>query len=320
MVNREPNVIEIAGLQKVYYKLFAKKPPVEVLHSISLEVRGNETFCLIGPNGAGKTTLVKILLGITRETGGRVSLFGRSPHEPFIRKTIGYLPERVVYPSAMTGATFLRMSGELHGLKGRVLSRRMSEMFEIFSLKGSAKDVLGNYSKGMLQRIGLAQALLHEANLLILDEPSDGLDPLGRKDLRELLKRLQSKGVTMFINSHILSEVEMIADRIAVIDKGSLLKVGRMEEFVYPSGEYVINVGDKVPMDVRSKLSGCTISDVDGRTSIHVPLHIDFNAVLSVLSGSQIRIASVTSKEITLEESFLNLLQPQSDNDTSGTC
>ena len=215
--------IETQGLTKRYRSKLA-------LEDLHLSVEEGEIFGFLGPNGAGKTTTIRLLLGLAYPTRGEVRIFGRSPQDVDVRRQVGYLPELFRFHEWMTGAELLRFHGNLYGLSSELLKTRIPEVLERVGLLGHEQRRIQSYSKGMQQRIGLAQAILHQPRLLLLDEPTSALDPLGRKEVRELLKRLREEGTTVLLNSHLLSEVEQTCDRIAILHRGRLLQQGRMDE------------------------------------------------------------------------------------------
>jgi ABC-2 type transport system ATP-binding protein len=219
---QEP-VIEVEELVKRYRQVLA------VDHLSFVTYRG-EAFGFLGPNGAGKSTVVKILTGLVRPTAGRVRLLGRPLGDREVRRRIGYLPELPTFHRWLTAEEFLAFHGRLYGLEGTALRARSREVLELVGLAGRARQRLGTFSKGMLQRIGLAQALLNQPELLILDELSAGLDPVGQRDLRSLLLDLKAGGLSIFINSHQLADVEAICDRVGIINLGRLLKLGAPQE------------------------------------------------------------------------------------------
>jgi ABC-type multidrug transport system ATPase subunit len=223
-------VIEVEGLRKTYREGWIRRRSLEVLKGLSFTVGPGEIFGLLGPNGAGKTTFIKILLGIVRASGGRATLLGHAAGSRRGRRQVGYLPENLRIARHHTGHSALDYYGWLSGLPLRVVRSRASELLPLVGLAQRAGDPVSKYSKGMLQRLGLAQALLHDPQLVILDEPTDGLDPVGRSHVRNVLQQLKQRGKTVFVNSHILQEVELICDRVAILDKGLLRYVGPVHE------------------------------------------------------------------------------------------
>jgi ABC-2 type transport system ATP-binding protein len=226
----EKLAIEVKGLAKDYgHRLFFSKR-IHALRSIDLEVQKGEVFALLGPNGAGKTTLIKILLGILRPTTGTASVLDNPCGSFEAKRKIGYLPENLVFPKHMTALAALSFYGGLSRVPNAVIKKRGAELLEWVGLKGRENELVRKYSKGMRQRLGIAQALLHDPEILILDEPTDGLDPLGRNQIRELVKALKGQGKTVFLNSHILQEVEVICDRVAILAQGEVRGLGTIEE------------------------------------------------------------------------------------------
>lgn len=211
--------VEIQGLYKLYGRLVA-------VEDVSLTMHRGEAFGFLGPNGAGKSTVVKILTGLVMPTSGMVRVLGHPVSHLESRRRIGYLPELPNFHRWLRASEFLAFHGRLYGLHGSELRKRCAEVLELVGLAGRERQKLGTFSKGMLQRIGLAQAILNRPDLLILDEPSSGLDPVGQRDMREMVLRLKHEGMGIFLNSHQLADVEVICDRVAIINRGMLLKVG----------------------------------------------------------------------------------------------
>src|SRR2546421_5400901 len=216
--SRSP-AVEIEGLRKVYGQIIA-------VDDISLVTYRGEAFGFLGPNGAGKSTVVKILTGLVAPTKGTVRVLGQPINHVQSRKQVGYLPEFPSFHRWFKARDFLEFHGRLYGLKSTLLEKRIMEVLEMVGLSGRENQKLGTFSKGMLQRIGLAQAIIHKPDLVILDELVSGLDPVGQRDMRELLRELKSEGTSIFLNSHLLADVEAVCDRVAIINQGRILKVG----------------------------------------------------------------------------------------------
>ncbi len=234
-------IIETKGLTKVYSSSF-KKNKVQALVDFNLNVEKGVIFGLLGPNGAGKTTLVKLLLGITFPTAGSASMIERDISDYKTKKEIGYLPENHKYPSYLKGGEVLKYFGRLSGMNGAGLDKRIDELLELVKLSQWKKTKVKAYSKGMMQRLGLAQALINDPELIFLDEPTDGVDPIGRKEIRDILAELKSRQKTIFLNSHLLSEVELITDRVGILNKGRLLREGTVKELTEKKEEYKLVV------------------------------------------------------------------------------
>jgi ABC-2 type transport system ATP-binding protein len=244
----ESPVIEARGLVKRYGRRAA-------VDGLDLRVEGGEIFGFLGPNGAGKTTTVRMLLGLARPSAGSGRVLGRRLGDPEARRAVGYLPENVHFPAWFTGLGFLRYHGALYGLSRRVVAQRAGEALERLGLAGRGDDHLRTYSHGMLQRLGLAQALLARPRLVFLDEPTSALDPRGRRDVRELLDELRRDGTTVFLNSHLLSEVERTCDRVAVVANGKTRYVGPTNPDADAPRELDVRVSD-LPVDVAGTLAG----------------------------------------------------------------
>ncbi|WP_235935084.1 ABC transporter ATP-binding protein [Candidatus Laterigemmans baculatus] len=223
-------LIKVHELRKTYRSGWTSRRRVEALRGVSLEVLPGEVFGLLGPNGAGKTTLIKVLLGIVRSSGGRASVLGQPAGSVASRRRIGYLPENLRIERHHTARSALAFYGRLSDLSGAALQRRIDSLLELVGLEGRDREPVSRFSKGMGQRLGLAQALLNDPELLILDEPTDGLDPVGRADVRKLLRRLGDEGKSVLMNSHILQEVELVCDRVAIMTHGTLRSLGRIDE------------------------------------------------------------------------------------------
>ena len=221
----EPPVPAIAtsGLHKAYGSRVA-------LHDLTLTVPPGEVFGFLGPNGAGKTTAMKILLGLVHPSGGQALVFGRPPAEPAARRRIGYLPEHFRFQEWATGAELLDFHGRLAGVGTRERAERIPELLERVGLAGRGGERVRRYSKGMTQRLGLALALLHRPDLVLLDEPTSALDPVGRREVRELVRELAAGGVTVFLNSHLLTEVEAVCHRVAIVSQGRVLASGPLDD------------------------------------------------------------------------------------------
>ena len=200
------------------------------LVSLDLEVNTGEVFCFLGPNGAGKTTAINVLLGFVPPTRGAAYLFGIDVRQPIARQRIGYLPEMTYYYKFLTAEELLRFYARIFGLPRAEADKRIDQLLKLVELEPARKRPIKSYSKGMQQRVGLAQALINDPDLLILDEPTSGLDPLGRMKVREIIQRLKSEGKTVFFSSHELGEVESVCDRVAIIHQGELKAVGRVAD------------------------------------------------------------------------------------------
>jgi len=226
------DVIRIEGLTKQFHSGWPGRPPATVLDGLSLSVGVGEVYGFLGPNGSGKTTTIKVLMGLIRATAGMAEVLGKPAGDVPTRRRIGFLPEAPYFYDYLTAEEFLWFYGHLSGMPRDVLRARVPQLLEAVGLAEAAGRPLRKFSKGMLQRVGLAQALIHDPELVILDEPMSGLDPIGRKQVRDLILSLRDQGKTVFFSTHIIPDVEMICDRVGLIVKGKLLATGRVDELV----------------------------------------------------------------------------------------
>ena len=242
--------IEVIGLRKTYRRVF--RAGHEALRGMELSVPRGSAFGLIGPNGAGKTTFIKSILGIVQPTEGTVRLLGGSPEDPRIRARIGYLPERLHLPGSWTAPAFLATVARLKGLSPE--PAKASRLLERVGLAEARGRRIGGYSKGMRQRLGLAAALLGDPALLILDEPTDGIDPMGRIEVRGILQEEVRRGATLFLNSHLLAETERVCDRVAILAHGQVLREGRMEELSEGGSTWLVRFAPGTDPDAMREL------------------------------------------------------------------
>ena len=233
--------IRIVGLTKEFRLGFSRRRSV-VVRGLDLDVEQGEIFGFLGPNGAGKTTTIKILMGLIYPTSGTAWLLDREIGDVGVKSRIGFLPESPYFYEYLTGEEFLRFYGQLFGIEGLALSRKIDRLLEMVKLTEARGVPLRKFSKGMLQRIGLAQALINDPQLVVLDEPMSGLDPIGRRDVRDIILRLKDEGRTIFFSTHILPDVEMICDRVGILVKGRLQAVGAVSELVGASAVTSIEI------------------------------------------------------------------------------
>jgi ABC-2 type transport system ATP-binding protein len=297
--------VETESLRKLYRARWSGREVLAV-DGVSLSVSRGATYGLLGPNGAGKTTFVKMLLSSVHPTGGAVRIFGRPAHEPQARRSTGYLPENHRFPTYLTGGAMLDYYGALSGMDSGVRRRRIPELLALVGLEQWGEVRLGKYSKGMLQRVGLAQALLHEPELLVLDEPSDGVDPVGRRQIRDILRALEEKGVTIFINSHLLAEVEAFCRDVAILNKGRVVLQGKVKDLVVGKG-YRLTVSAMMPDSLREELTlrAAAVSARDGILELQFPDRAEVNAAIDLLRREKLEIEALTATTSTLEDVFL---------------
>ncbi len=303
-----PPVIQTDSLSKTYRRRFSSRT-VEAVRSVSLQVPPGAAFGLLGPNGAGKTTFIKMLLSAVRPTAGRALLFGSDAWRPASRRPVGYLPENHRFPTYNTGRQMLDFYAALSGLGATDRKRRAGELLETVGLADRADDRIGKYSKGMLQRLGLAQALMHRPELLILDEPGDGVDPLGRRMIRDILREQQRRGVTIFMNSHLLSEVEQFCDQAAILNRGEVALQGRLADLTHGGG-YLLTAGG-VQESVRDKLQqqAASAAERNGFLEFRFAQLDAANEAIDLLRASGARIESLEHSRSTLEDVFIRTVE-----------
>ncbi len=304
------NAIEINSLTKVYSSSFNKKQTM-ALQNFSLNVAEGTIFGLLGPNGAGKTTLIKLLLGIIFPTNGTAKILNYNINEYKVKSRVGYLPENHKYPSYLKGKEVLDFYGKLSGMSGLSLKIKIEEMLELVNLSKWGNTKIKNYSKGMMQRLGLAQALLNDPDLIFLDEPTDGVDPIGRKEIRDILLNLKHRQKTIFLNSHLLSEVELLTDRVGILNKGKLIREGTVNELTQKKEEYKLSIegenAEKIINDFDSRIS--FVNSGNGYFNLKVSDSVQLNMVLDVLRNNGIIIKEMVQQKDSLEDIFISLIQ-----------
>jgi ABC-2 type transport system ATP-binding protein len=258
-----PIVVETYELSKTYRVGFWMNQKVASLQHFTLQVFEGETFGLLGPNGAGKTTLLKLLLGIVRPSKGMGVVLGKPIGDRATKQRIGYLPENPYFYDYLTGWEILHYTGGLFGIPKHIRRKRIPELLDLVGLAQSAakRKQLRQYSKGMLQRIGMAQALINDPELVFLDEPMSGLDPLGRYQIREIILSLKAQGKTIFFNSHILADVEQICDRVAILAQGERICLGSLDELLGSSNAYRARVRGGNPDVLQNRLANLEFRD-----------------------------------------------------------
>ena len=224
--------VAVRGLTKVFQRSPFKKERIVAVRDLDLTVEAGQVYGLLGPNGSGKSTTLKIILGLVSASRGSTEIFGRPSREVASRNAVGFLPENPYFYKYLTGAETLRFHGKLCGLGGSRLKTRVGELLELVGLTSARDRRLGGYSKGMLQRIGLAQALVQDPKLLVLDEPTAGVDPAGSREIRDLLLNLKRRGITVLLSSHLLAQVQEICDRVGILAHGVLVREGPLEKLV----------------------------------------------------------------------------------------
>ncbi|MBU1627851.1 ABC transporter ATP-binding protein, partial [bacterium] len=265
----------------------------------------------------GKTTLIKLLLGITFPTFGSAKIFNEDISGYDFKKRIGYLPENHKYPPYLKGGEVLHFFGKLSGMEGQQLEKKIDEMFELVKLTEWKETKVKAYSKGMMQRLGLAQSIINDPELIFLDEPTDGVDPIGRKEIRNILLELKARGKTIFLNSHLLSEVELITDRVGILNKGSLLREGSVKELTERKEEYIVNVDDDEYNLLNYSDSNHHISKLsNGSYSVKVDDVRSMNLLIDKIRSDKKIIKEVLLQKNTLEDMFIALINKAEEGET----
>jgi ABC-2 type transport system ATP-binding protein len=301
--------IEILDLEKSYLVGFWRKRPKLALRPLRLTIEEGEVFGFLGPNGAGKTTTLKLLMGLVFPTAGTARILGLDMDDPRVKSQIGFLPEQPYFYDHLSARELLNYYGQLSGLPAKGRSARVEQMLARVGLSDSAGVQLRKFSKGMLQRLGLAQAVLHDPKLVFLDEPMSGLDPMGRREVRDLIQQLRSEGKTVFFSTHILSDAEALCDRVGVINQGELRGVGAVAELTAQTrGKIeIIFHAQRVPagltgLGAEARLSGDMVNAV-------LPEEQQ-DAALEVLRRDGLKLISLTPVRSSLEEYYIQKLQP----------
>jgi len=305
-------IIATKNLKKEYVSGSFNKQRVTALKNFSFNVQQGEIFGLLGPNGAGKTTLVKVLLGIVFPTEGEVTIFGESIKNENYKNKVGYLPENHKFPNYLTGEEVLSYFGQLSGLSKQTVKNRSDEYLKLVDMEKWKKTKIKKYSKGMMQRLGIAQALINEPDLIFLDEPTDGVDPIGRKEIRDILIGLKDKGKTIFLNSHLLSEIELLCDRVAILNKGELVREGTVDEITSSSNQYTFSVSD-LSDDVINVLLNQHFATLHGKNEFLLSTDSPekLNEVIDMLRKNRVNILSFYKEKNSLENMFINLIEQQ---------
>ena len=302
----EKVVIKTENLTKVF-RIGFRGRRVTALSNLNLEVKEGEIFGFLGPNGAGKTTTIKILMGLIYPTSGKAWLFDKELGDVDVKMRIGFLPEQPYFYDYLTSEEFLRFYGQIFGVTGRELEIRIKTLLEMVGLKGAADLQLRKYSKGMLQRIGIAQALINHPDLIVLDEPMSGLDPIGRKEIRDIILRLKDEGKTIFFSTHIIPDVEMICDRVGIVMGGELLNVGRLNDIIDARIKHIEIIASGLNKEtlIHMKAMGVIIYDTSDQVSIKWMDENRLDSILEMIRSGTGRIISVIPHRETLEEHFI---------------
>lgn len=299
--------IHLTGVEKIY------KGRVHALRGVDLTVHPGEVFGLLGPNGAGKSTLVKILMTVIRPTKCQGTVLGKPVGDRPTLARIGYLPEHHRFPPYLRGRQVLEFFAAMSGVERRERARRSAELLELVGMSDWSEKKIGGYSKGMRQRIGIAQSLMNNPDLVLLDEPTDGVDPVGRREIRQILAHLKGEGRAVFLNSHLLSEIEMVCDRVAIMVQGKVLRQGTIGELTEGKRGYAITGAEVFTEEhhqaIRSAADGLEVTFDATRVTIQTadPAHIQ--PTIDALRRRGVVLAGVTPVRPTLEDLFMETVE-----------
>lgn len=303
------NIIEVENLTKHYQSKTFSKEIIPALRNLNLKIDSGKIFGLLGPNGAGKTTLVKILLGIVFPTEGHARIFGEDIRNYHLHSRIGFLPEDHKFPDYLNADELMNWFGSMSGLTRGQIKERADKYLSMVDIIQWRKMKIKKYSKGMLQRLGLAQALINEPELIFLDEPTDGVDPIGRKKIRDILIDLKKEGKTILINSHLLSEVELVCDSVAILNNGVLVKEGSVTDLTISSDTYKMETSGLDDETVNTLLSRYK-AVIENRNSFTVKADnpAELNGIIDFLRSRGILITEIGKLKSTLEEMFIEVI------------
>jgi ABC-2 type transport system ATP-binding protein len=300
-------VVQIDRLCKIFKVGFWGRRMTAV-HELSLDVLRGEVFGFLGPNGAGKTTTIKMLMGLIYPSGGNATLFGRPVGDSIAKSKIGFLPESPYFYDYLTGREFLKFYGHLFGLFGTVLDKRIDELLELVGMIHARDLQLRKFSKGMLQRVGIAQALINDPELVILDEPMSGLDPIGRKEVRDLILRLKESGKTVMFSSHILHDAELLCDRVAMIMKGKLVACGHVSELIAGDTTHEVEmVIDRLlpeALERIKRLAGKVVLQGE-RVMVVLASQHSVDQALDIIRSANAKLVALTPHKASLEDLFI---------------
>ncbi|MDE2919860.1 MAG: ABC transporter ATP-binding protein [Chloroflexota bacterium] len=297
----DPIAIGLAGVSKRYASTLA-------VDDVTLSVAHGEIFGFLGPNGAGKSTIVKMILGLTYPTAGQIEVLGQPAGSLAARAEVGYLPETFRFHDWLTASELLHFHARLARVDASLRADRVRELLELVGLKDRADDRLSTFSKGMMQRVGLAQSLVGAPRLVILDEPTSALDPIGRRDVRDRIRELGEQGVTVFLNSHLLSEVEQVCDRVAIIDHGAIVAEGKLDELL-SAQEIEIRAGEGAEAAVREAVGESSVRSIDGRLRVRVADDGEIAMLVRRIVEAEVPLYDVRHVGDSLEDLFVRVAE-----------
>jgi ABC-2 type transport system ATP-binding protein len=299
-------VIEMVRLSKTYRSGFRMKK-VQALVDLNLQIGKGEIFGFLGPNGAGKTTAIKILIGLAKPSSGYATVLGKPPRETRVKRRLGFLPESPYFYEYLTASEFLTLAAQLSGVNHSEIKSRVCQMLKVVRMEYAANQQMRGFSRGMLQRIGIAQALIHDPEVVILDEPMGGLDPIGRKEFRDIIVGLRDQGKTVFFSTHILADVEMICDRVGIIVGGRMVEMGRLNDIL--SGEVesieitLRGVSGKFRKGLERIADRCI--EAGELLMLSVKNEEEVERVLAIARDAQAQVKAIIPRSMTLEEFFM---------------
>jgi ABC-2 type transport system ATP-binding protein len=304
------SVVDIENLTKDFSVGFWKKRPIRALDNLCLQVEAGQIFGFLGPNGAGKSTTIKILMHLLHPTSGKARILGEPVDSVAMHQRIGYLPENPYFYDYLTPAELLTYMGRLFGLRGTGLSRKVDALLESVGMSDARNLALRKFSKGMVQRIGIAQALINDPEVVFLDEPMSGLDPLGRMEVRRIITSLKERGVTVFFSSHVLPDVEALCDRIAILNKGKLQETGTLDEIlkVRIEGYEVILSGLRDVAVEKIRALCDEVGSMEDRLRLRVGTKEKMEALLEFAFAHRLELISVNPLRPSLEEHFQSVV------------
>jgi ABC-2 type transport system ATP-binding protein len=298
-------IVETEVLTKYY-----SRGKIKALEDFSLQVEKGKIFSLLGPNGAGKTTLIKVLLGIVLPTRGSAKILGKNISDYTSHAGVGYLAENHRFPEFLTANQVLYYYGKMSGVEKAVLKEKIPQLLKLVKLENWGNTKIRKFSKGMMQRMGVAQALTNDPDLLFLDEPTDGIDPVGRREIRDLLKELRDRGKTIFLNSHLLSEVERVSDEIAILKGGRLLRKGTVEDFISVKQQFTLQLAEgDAPLQRLCRELAIPLFSQNGAFNVSVHDDAQLNHLIDKLREKQLTIRGIIPRKISLEDFFIEVIE-----------
>ncbi|MFH1526595.1 MAG: ABC transporter ATP-binding protein [Bacteroidota bacterium] len=300
--------IESSGLTKIYNGK-RRTQKITALNSLDLQIDNGIIYGLLGPNGAGKTTFVKIILGIVNPTSGSAKLLGKNITDHEVRNKIGFLPENHKFPHYLSAEEVLKYFAKLRRFDSKNINSEIEKVLDKVKLSKWKKTKIKKFSKGMLQRLGLANAIITNPEILFLDEPTDGVDPIGRKEIKDLLLELKQNGKTVFINSHLLSEVESISDRVAILNKGNLIREGKVDDLITSKKNYIISCSEFIEDNIEILRANFQFTvNENFQINLKVDSTAELNSFMDKLRQHQIIINSINQQKSSLEDYFIKAI------------